>query len=76
MSGSRRLFAGLTILAGLAFSGAASAENVLRWASAGSAGTFDPHSFDEIPTWNQQLLVYERLLGCWAGPRDRPATCG
>jgi ABC-type transport system substrate-binding protein len=39
----------------------AAAENVLRWASAGGAGTFDPHSFDEIPTENQQWQIYESL---------------
>ena len=33
------------------------AQNVLRWASAGGAGTFGPHPFDEARSFNQQRLV-------------------
>ncbi len=55
-------FAALPVLLSMAISGPAIAENVLRWASVGGAGTFDPHSFDENPTENQQWQVYESLL--------------
>jgi peptide/nickel transport system substrate-binding protein len=43
--------------------GPAAAENVLRWASAGGAATFDPHSFDETQTHAQRVQVYEALVG-------------
>jgi peptide/nickel transport system substrate-binding protein len=46
----------------ISFTGPTRAENVLRWASAGGASTFDPHSFDETPTRAQYQQVYERLL--------------
>lgn len=59
-----RLFVGIAgsaLILAFATPAPAAAENVLRWASAGGAGTFDPHSFDEVPSWNQQRLVYESL---------------
>jgi peptide/nickel transport system substrate-binding protein len=40
----------------------ATAENVLRWASAAGALTADPHAYDEVPTHAQLAQVYERLL--------------
>lgn len=43
------------VLAGLmivwAFAGPAAAENVLRWASAGGAVTFDPHAYEAGPNF-------------------------
>ena len=41
----------------------AAAENVLRWASAGGAQTFDPHAYDEPQTSAQYRQVYEALIG-------------
>jgi peptide/nickel transport system substrate-binding protein len=37
-------------------------ENVLRWASAISGLTFDPHAFNHYPTRAQNLQVYEPLV--------------
>jgi peptide/nickel transport system substrate-binding protein len=62
MSGSRSLFAGLTIGIALACASPAAAENVLRWASAGGAVTFDPHAYDELQTTIQVRAVYESLI--------------
>jgi peptide/nickel transport system substrate-binding protein len=42
--------------------GPAAAENVLRWASAGGAATFDPHAYDETQTSAQHRQVYEQLI--------------
>lgn len=47
----------------ISFATSADAENVLRWASAGGAATFDPHSFDEYATRGQDAQVYEGLTG-------------
>jgi peptide/nickel transport system substrate-binding protein len=47
----------------ISLAGPASAENVLRWASAGGAATFDPHAFDEDRTFAQLAQVYEPLIG-------------
>jgi peptide/nickel transport system substrate-binding protein len=47
----------------ISFATSANAENVLRWASAGGAATFDPHSFDEYATRGQHAQVYEGLTG-------------
>ena len=44
MRSYRAFFAGLTIVAVGAAAGPATAENVLRWASAGGAATFDPNA--------------------------------
>lgn len=63
MRNSRSLVAGLTIAGAVALAGPAAAENVLRWASAGGATTFDPHSFDETRTSAQLAQVYEGLSG-------------
>jgi peptide/nickel transport system substrate-binding protein len=51
------------MLLALAYGGAASAENVLRWASATEALTFDPHSVAHIPTSVETSQVYESLVG-------------
>jgi peptide/nickel transport system substrate-binding protein len=40
----------------------ASAENVLRWASATEALTFDPHAANHTPTTGANLQVYEPLV--------------
>ena len=40
----------------------AGAENVLRWASATEALTFDPHSANHTPTTGANLQVYEPLV--------------
>jgi peptide/nickel transport system substrate-binding protein len=40
----------------------AAAENVLRWASATEALTFDPHSANNFPTIAANLQVYEPLV--------------
>lgn len=61
MASLKATIAALAISVTAAVPGPVAAENVLRWASAGGAGTFDPHSFDEVPSYNQQRLVYESL---------------
>jgi peptide/nickel transport system substrate-binding protein len=43
-------------------SGSAAAENVLRWASATEALTFDPHSAAHVPTQVETSQVYEPLV--------------
>jgi peptide/nickel transport system substrate-binding protein len=43
-------------------SGTAAAENVLRWASATEALTFDPHSAAHTPTQAETQQVYEGLV--------------
>jgi hypothetical protein len=63
MSGSRSLLTALATGIALTVAGPAAAENVLRWASAGGATTFDPHSFDETRTYAQLAQVYEGLSG-------------
>jgi peptide/nickel transport system substrate-binding protein len=50
----------LTLL--IACAGPAAAENVLRWASSAGALTFDPHAYDDTPTWAQFAQVYEQLI--------------
>jgi peptide/nickel transport system substrate-binding protein len=57
-------------------SSTAAAENVLRWASPGGAATFDPHAFDETPTFAQLAQVYEGLVGLDSNlaPAPRLAT--
>jgi peptide/nickel transport system substrate-binding protein len=62
MSGSRPLLAGITILLALSFGGAAAAENVLRWASATEALSFDPHAVNNLPTAAETQQVYEPLV--------------
>jgi peptide/nickel transport system substrate-binding protein len=60
-----RFEAGIAALAiGIVISlaGPASAENVLRWASAGGALTADPHAYDESPTSAQHRQIYEQLI--------------
>jgi peptide/nickel transport system substrate-binding protein len=54
------LIAGVVLL--LAWMNPAAAENVLRWASAGGAATFDPHAYDETQTSAQHRQVYEQLI--------------
>ena len=39
------------------------AENVLRWASATEALTFDPHAVPHVPTLVETSQVYESLVG-------------
>jgi peptide/nickel transport system substrate-binding protein len=51
---------GLTLL--LACATTAAAENVLRWASATEALTFDPHAANSIPTQVETSQVYEPLV--------------
>jgi hypothetical protein len=46
MRRSKSLIIALTVLATFAIAGAASAENVLRWAGSGGAFGFDPHSME------------------------------
>jgi hypothetical protein len=41
----------------------ARAENVLRWASATEALTFDPHAVPHVPTLVETSQVYESLVG-------------
>jgi hypothetical protein len=50
MSRLRITFAALTIFV-MTSAGPAAAENVLRWASSAGALTFDPHAYDDTPTW-------------------------
>jgi peptide/nickel transport system substrate-binding protein len=68
----------LVLAAFCACSGASpvAAENVLRWASPGGAATFDPHAFNETPTFAQLAQVYEGLVGLDSdlAPAPRLAT--
>ena len=63
MRSYRAFFAGLTIVAVGAAAGPATAENVLRWASAGGAATFEPgiHT-NSAADMRHHGQVYERLL--------------
>jgi peptide/nickel transport system substrate-binding protein len=49
------------------------AENVLRWASAADALTFDPHAVSHQPTLVENLQVYEPLVDIDPGHRIEPA---
>jgi peptide/nickel transport system substrate-binding protein len=49
------------------------AENVLRWASAISGLTFDPHAFNHYPTRAQNMQVYEPLVDFDSDHSIRPA---
>ncbi|MCC2664878.1 MAG: extracellular solute-binding protein family 5 [Geminicoccaceae bacterium] len=60
---SRLFIGGLIVGVALAFAGPAAAEKVLRWASVGSAQTFDPHAYDDPQTSAQYRQVYEALIG-------------
>ena len=51
------------------------AENVLRWASAISGLTFDPHAFNHYPTRAQNLQVYEPLVDFDSDYTIRPCSC-
>jgi peptide/nickel transport system substrate-binding protein len=62
MSGSRSLFAGLTIGIALAVAAPAAAENVLRWAGSGAAFGFDPHSMTSSFDDALRDPVYESLI--------------
>jgi peptide/nickel transport system substrate-binding protein len=56
-------FVGATMLAVAAgAAGPATAENVLRWASATEALTFDPHAANHTPTVAETSQVYEGLV--------------
>ena len=70
----RYLLSGLTLF--LACASPVAAENVLRWASPGGAATFDPHAYDETPTYAQLAQVYEGLVGLDSNlaPAPRLAT--
>jgi hypothetical protein len=46
----RLLLAALAVLYACLGTSPAAAENVLRWASVGSAQTFDPHAYDDPQT--------------------------
>ena len=49
------------------------AENVLRWASATEALTFDPHSVNHFPTIAANLQVYEPLVDFNSSSEIEPA---
>jgi peptide/nickel transport system substrate-binding protein len=49
------------------------AENVLRWASATEALTFDPHSANNFPTIAANLQVYEPLVDFNSSSEIEPA---
>jgi peptide/nickel transport system substrate-binding protein len=49
------------------------AENVLRWASATEALTFDPHSVNNFPTIAANLQVYEPLVDFNSSSEIEPA---
>ena len=57
---SRILVLALAVV--LAWPAPGRAENVLRWSSAISGLTFDPHAFNHYPTRAQNLQVYEPLV--------------
>jgi peptide/nickel transport system substrate-binding protein len=52
----------LAVAVVLVWSAPGRAENVLRWASAISGLTFDPHAFNHTPTTAQIMQVYESLV--------------
>ena len=55
--------AGAMLIAQIAgVAGPADAENVVRWASATEALTFDPHASSNVPTWAGTRQVYEPLV--------------
>ena len=63
MSGSRSLFAGLTVLAALAIAGPTAAENVLRFTGKDAwAATMDPHAYSIEDNKGATYQVYEALL--------------
>jgi ABC-type transport system substrate-binding protein len=51
----------------------AGAENVLRWASASEALTFDPHAVNHFPTIAANLQVYEPLVDFNSNSEIEPA---
>ncbi len=51
----------------------AGAENILRWASATEALTFDPHSANNFPTIAANLQVYEPLVDFNSSSEIEPA---
>ncbi len=53
---------GVSLAAFIAAAGPISAENVLRWTSAGDALTLDPHAQNEGPTIALNGQIYERLV--------------
>jgi peptide/nickel transport system substrate-binding protein len=62
MSRIRGLFAISALLFASLETSPAAAENVLRWASATEALTFDPHSVTHLPTQVENSQVYEPLV--------------
>jgi peptide/nickel transport system substrate-binding protein len=67
---ARMMVLALSIL--LAWTTPGRAENVLRWSSAISGLTFDPHAFNHQPTRAQTLQVYEPLVDFDSDHRMRP----
>jgi peptide/nickel transport system substrate-binding protein len=54
--------AALVIGVTISLGGPAAAENVLRWASAGGALTFEPQAYDDVATSAHIRSVYDRLV--------------
>ena len=73
MTGLKVTIAALAIGVTAASSGAAAAENVLHWASAGGALTIDPHAYNETPTSAQHRQVYEQLIQLDSNLTQAPA---
>jgi peptide/nickel transport system substrate-binding protein len=58
----RTTLTALAIAASITWTGPTTAENVLRWASAGGALTFEPQAYDDVATSAHIRSVYERLV--------------
>ena len=69
----RAAIAALTIGIAAAISGPVAAENVLRWASATEALTFDPHASANVPTQVDTSQVYEPLVDFSSSYEIEPA---
>lgn len=62
MTGRKLLLATTAAVAVAASAGAADAQNVIRWASAGDALTLDPHAQNEGPTTAMLRQMYDTLI--------------
>ncbi|HSA79953.1 MAG TPA: ABC transporter substrate-binding protein [Geminicoccaceae bacterium] len=73
MTRSQAIIGALAIAVAAGAAKPADAENVLRWASATEALTFDPHSANNFPTIAANLQVYEPLVDFNSSSEIEPA---
>jgi peptide/nickel transport system substrate-binding protein len=73
MKGFQAVVGATLIVLAAAATTPAGAENVLRWASATEALTFDPHSANNFPTIAANLQVYEPLVDFNSSSEIEPA---